>query len=438
MIGAMFAGLLLALVLMLGGMASAQAQEAADTPNPWFDLQRYDGTMTQAEFDAAADLFDPTDALAPLTHSDDEALILYPSRTERQVPQFRLAFAPPGTPLKPCPRDYRTPADFRALPKPATRPLEGLRIALDPGHIGGEWGQVEDRSIYYEGIGRLQEGDLNLITAAILTKELTTLGAEVFPTRTDATPVTPLRPEQLRDEALATLLLMKPAWNDIPAARRPEVLRSHIDLMTHLLFERKYEFLARAEKIRAGFNPDLTVVLYINATPSSGRGHLIGDNQNIFFVEGAYTAAEVGDEDERQRLFAKILDRVAPVEYEVANHISQAFLRRTGLPPVGYGNSPTTRLVDPDNPYVVARNLGANRQYDGPVVTTEPYFMNNRLTAQRLVAGDYEGERIFQGKPYRSIFREYADCVLEGILATYGPSAAAATARPPEAAKPNG
>ena len=87
-IGAMFAGLL-ALLLIWGGILSSQGEEAADTPNPWFDLQRYDGTMTQAEFDAAADLFDPSDALAPLTQSDDEALILYPSRTERRVPQFQ-------------------------------------------------------------------------------------------------------------------------------------------------------------------------------------------------------------------------------------------------------------------------------------------------------------------------------------------------------------
>ena len=74
----------------------------------------------------------------------------------------------------------------------------------------------------------------------------------------------------------------------------------------------------------------------------------------------------------------------------------------------------------PGNPYVVARNLAANREYDGPVVCTEPYFMNNHIVYQRLLAGDYDGTRDFDGKPYASIFREYADCVAQGLVKAYG------------------
>ena len=29
----------------------------------------------------------------------------------------------------------------------------------------------------------------------------------------------------------------------------------------------------------------------------------------------------------------------------------------------------------------------------GPVVCTEPYFMNNKVVYQRLLAGDYDGEK---------------------------------------------
>ena len=74
------------------------------------------------------------------------------------------------------------------------------------------------------------------------------------------------------------------------------------------------------------------------------------------------------------------------------------------------------------NPYVVARNLAANREYDGPVVCTEPYFMNNKVVYQRLLAGDYDGVRTFNGKSYGSIFREYADCVAQGLVKAYAGS----------------
>jgi hypothetical protein len=68
---------------------------------------------------------------------------------------------------------------------------------------------------------------------------------------------------------------------------------------------------------------------------------------------------------------------------------------------------------------VVARNLAFNREHDGPVVVTEPYFMNQRETLERLLAGDYPGRRRVAGAVRESIFREYADCVASGVLDAY-------------------
>jgi len=138
-------------------------------------------------------------------------------------------------------------------------------------------------------------------------------------------------------------------------------------------------------------------------------------------VEGAYTRDELAEPEQRFRLLTKLLGGVAPTEAEVAAAISDRFKAKTGYPPVLYGDSPTTRLVIPGNPYVVARNLAFNREHDGPVVVTEPYLMNEAETLARLVAGDYAGERRVGGASRRSIFREYAHCVAEGMLGAYGP-----------------
>ena len=43
--------------------------------------------------------------------------------------------------------------------------IEGLRIVLDPGHIGGAWGPMEERSFSVGEGPLLQEGDLNLAVA---------------------------------------------------------------------------------------------------------------------------------------------------------------------------------------------------------------------------------------------------------------------------------
>ncbi len=114
----------------------------------------------------------------------------------------------------------------------------------------------------------------------------------------------------------------------------------------------------------------------------------------------------------------------------MAAAIAGVFTQRTGLGAVRYGDSATTRSVIPGNSYVVARNLAANREYDGPVVCTEPYFMNNNVVYQRLLAGDYEGQRTFSGKSYGSIFREYADCVAQGLVKAYASPTVIAGATP--------
>ena len=69
-----------------------------------------------------------------------------------------------------------------------------------------------------------------------------------------------------------------------------------------------------------------------------------------------------------------------------------------------------------DDDYVYARNLAANRQFDGPVIFLEPYFMNNRDVYARIQAGDYEGVKEVNGTSYPSIFREYADAVTAGVI----------------------
>lgn len=396
--------------------------QAIDSPNPWHILQKYAHTITAAELrQTLRKLYDPFEGLTPYLEITETEARLYPSPTERREPQFILPLASPEQAIK-VPSTFRTAQEFRALPKPPNHPLAGLRLAIDPGHIGGPWGPVEERSTPYRGLGRIQEGDMNIITAHLLAERLRRQGAEVLLTRTTTDPVTNRRPADLVEEARATFLLQRPSLAAYPPDQQLRQIGARkLELRTNFLFAKKYEFLARAEKIRP-FAPDLTVVLYINATPSSASSRLIGANQNIFFVHGAYTKAEASNPAQQLRLWTKLLQRVTPVEWEAASAVATAFTRTTGLKPVPYMDSANSRLIDAQNPYVVARNLAANRHYEGAVVVTEPYFMNNRTVAQRLLAGDYEGTRVIDGQPRVSIFREYADCVVEGIMATYAPT----------------
>ncbi|HSH15723.1 MAG TPA: hypothetical protein VLD18_06805, partial [Verrucomicrobiae bacterium] len=73
------------------------------------------------------------------TVNDDHVLI-------RTVPgeDFRLRFAP-GDSMRTPPRLWRWRTIDQLPPAPAGRPLDGVKIAIDPGHIGGRWGKMEER-----------------------------------------------------------------------------------------------------------------------------------------------------------------------------------------------------------------------------------------------------------------------------------------------------
>jgi N-acetylmuramoyl-L-alanine amidase len=400
-------------------------------PNPWCPIDLYQQTITRQDFETKLKtLYDPFGVFPSYYTIDDRHVAIYPAMGDRRVPQFTLQFAPPGQAPRPTPRWFRTPEEFRAEPHPLDKPLSGLRVAIDPGHIGGVWAQMEERSTRYRGSAPVQEGDLNLITGRILKQELTALGASVYVVRDSTDPVTPYRPADmipLAEEMLRQQAARSPRLRALPPDKLNLLFGHRLKELSEFLFYRCSEIVERGNKIRNNFVPDITITLYIDATPGSGRGRLTSGNANIFFVHGAYTRSEMADPEMQRRCVYKILEGSAGIEAKVAGAIADVFAQRTKLGSVKYGNSATTRLVLPDNPAVVARNLAANREYDGPVVCTEPYFMNNRVVYQRLLAGDYDGVKTFNGKPYGSIFREYADCVAQGLVRAYANNGIAGT-----------
>jgi len=102
----------------------------------------------------------------------------------------------------------------------------------------------------------------------------------------------------------------------------------------------------------------------------------------------------------------------------LAESVAAAMARETQLPPYQYPTTRTTTKVGSTG-YVYARNLLATRLYRCPVVYCEPYVMNSHDAFARIQAGDYNGMREINGAQRKSIFREYADSVADGMVEYY-------------------
>jgi hypothetical protein len=393
------------------------------TPAEWKDLERFDQTLTRREFETRLEkVFDPSHGLKPYLKFTGDSVAIYPTPEKTKEPLAVLRFASTESTQRSSSVPFRFPKSFRERKNIPGRPLSGLQIAIEPADIGGRWAQMEDRSVDFPGYGRINEGDINLIVGRLLREKLTELGANVFLVRDHAEPVVNLKPEQLKGLAEDVL---KNRPTSLPESFRHKTATLRADsprrlrIAEELLLTKTLETRARAALVRHSFKPDLTIVLQHNATGESSEGRLTPINRNIFFVHGAYAPSELREAEPRFRLLTKLLENTASVEVDVAAAIAGRFKLETGFPPALSGNSENTRLVLPGNPYVLARNLAFNREHDGPVVVTEPYFMNQAETLARLLAGDYFGKRRIAGKDRTSIYREYADCVASGLVDVY-------------------
>ena len=384
----------------------------------WDVLEHYQETITKVEFSQLIQNVYCTHGLAPdlIEVNADTARIL----TNREPQEFfTLRFAKNDTSRNPVPRLWH-PAKFLP-PAKADKPLSGLRIALDPGHLGGKWAKMEERWFQVGNTQPVQEGDLTLKVARILAPRLRELGAKVLFVRNSNEPVTAKRPDDFRE--LATKILIK---NGVPQPRA-EVLDPNdpekeqtIRWQSEILFYRYSEIRRRAALVNFKLHPDLVLCLHFNAEGWGDPNNptLTDINHLHLLVNGSYLQQELKFDDERFEMIRRLLSRAYDEELPLADAVASAMARETQLPPYQYPTTKSTTKVGTSG-YVFVRNLLATRLYRCPVVYCEPFVMNSKDAFARIQAGDYEGTRNINGLERKSIFREYADSVTDGLIEYY-------------------
>jgi N-acetylmuramoyl-L-alanine amidase len=386
------------------------------TPD-WSQLEKYQGSITHDEFVHLLDDVYCTRGYGTglIRVEPEEARILTKSGTQDY---FVLHFAKSAADGR-LVRQWWT--DPRSLPMPTSgKPLAGFRIALDPGHLGGTWAKMEERWFKIGDAAPVREGDMTLRVAQMLQPRLESLGAKIMLLREKTEPITPYRPSDFEDTARRVLEqtgVSDPRENfDGPADPEKE---KTVAWQRALLFYRNSEIQRRASLVNYQLQPDLVLCLHFNAEPwgDPNQPTLVEKNHLHLLVNGAYLPNELQLDDERFEMLQKLLSRAFPEELELAETIAGTMAKETGLPPYHYKTENVTPVGA--SGYVYARNLMATRLYRCPTVYLEPYVMNSQEVFARINAGDYEGERRVAGKQRRSIYREYVESVVDGLLAYF-------------------
>ena len=391
---------LIFLTCLHNGMAT-KLSPLAESPN-WSQLDKFQKTITREEFTRLLDnVYAPNGAAADFIAITASGARI---RTSAGKPPYILKFSGPAT--MPTPRFWRPRSEI--APQPG-KPLAGLRIAIDPGHIGGKWAKIEERWFQIGKNKPVVEGDMTLLVARLLVQRLKSLGADVWLTRSGSEPLTKLRPAQLRKQAAASL-----------RDKGERITATSVAKESERLFYRTSEIRRRAALVNDSTRPDVVLCLHFNAEDwgNPAKPSLVSKNHLHFLITGGWSAGELAYDDQRFEMLVKLLNRTYREEVAVTKSLVKSMAPATKLPPFIYHGKTAVRIGDSD--YIWGRNLLANRLFQCPVIYVEPYVMNSRDVHARIQAGDYEGKRKVAGALRPSIYREYADSVASGLVDYYG------------------
>ena len=361
-------------------------------PPDWTELEKFQKSLTREEFEDRMDTLYAPYAQWRSWFSVSDSGVAVVMDSERPSLRYFISFAP-------SPPENQDISPFHG---------EVLHVALDPGHIGGDFGPLEHRHFQIGDSLPVQEGDLVLAVAERIKAELEKRGARVSLVRDRPEPVTPQRPEDFRREAERLIRLDFPKLE--PGS---EEWNRAVERRQRLLFYRVSEIRTRALRVNKILQPDLVLALHINAEawPEEKQQTLVEKSHFHLLVNGAYLDSELALDDVRFALTRKVFSREWAREKAMALPLIEAFQKKTGLPPYTYTGKNAVPLLE--NPYLYGRNLMANRLYEAPVLFLEPYVANSESDFARIQ--DYLKGETDGSPPEDSIVEEYVEAVVFGL-----------------------
>jgi len=402
--------LCLAILMFHPDPCAAQRLSPLGTTPDWSRLDAYQETISRDQFlYLLNEVFAPNEAWKAFIAVDENSALIK-KEADSAAPPYVLRFRPAEAEEKAPARYWRSAAQ---LPTNATdeRPLEGLKIALDAGHLGGRWAKMEERWFQIGTERPVTEGDMTLKVCAMLKTRLEALGASVVSLRTRPEPLTPQRPSDLLGAA-RQILAERGVLNGLSEALAARVIMKEAEK----LFYRTSEIHARADKVNHQVKPDLVLCVHFNAEAWGDPllPQLIDERHLHLIVNGCYSHAELSLDDVRLEMLIRLLNGSFPEELALSQSVATAMAAATGLIPFIYPGTNAKKLDE--SGYLWARNLLANRLYECPVIFLEPYVMNNKEDYTRIQAGAYEGLREFNGQQRKNIYTEYVDSVVLGVV----------------------
>ncbi len=288
--------------------------------------------------------------------------------------------------------------------RPPDKPLTGIRIAIDPGHLGGSMATAEMEARYIKALSpqgdtlQFNEGTLAWLTAKALESMLTAQGAQVLMTRRAPgySALGKTFTQWLRTDFEKDLRREHEA-NRLPASLYKILLKEKDSTVIFNRFFKAFELRQRAHLINT-FGPDATVIIHYNADQDSwerrneaGFYTLIDNNYSMAFVPGAFMKGELTEERDRAEFMRLLITQDLAESIRLSRLVLEKHYQKLGIPPVtpAHGVRYLHAVCLPtEAPGVYARNMSLTRYVKGPICYGESFCQDERKIAIELAKND--------------------------------------------------
>lgn len=286
--------------------------------------------------------------------------------------------------------------DTKTINKKAkNKPLQGYKIAIDPGHFGNNLSdaKIEQKFLYFAKDSlnsdsiKLFESELNFQTATILKKKLEELGAQVLLTRekSNYTSFNLTFQDWMKNHKKNTLDSLF-RLNQL-SGEKYKFLNLCNDHKFFWDFFRDYELLHRA-KIINQFNPHATCIIHYNVDEKNAPWQKLSDkNFTMCFIGGAFTESNLDKTESKIHFLRLLLTNQLNESEKLAGYTASNFNKYLEIPFANYldadylhDNSLPTNKAG-----VFSRNLVLCRLINSPLVYGEALYQDNKKEALWLM-----------------------------------------------------
>ncbi len=373
--------------------------------------------------------FDPSKMFSKIGNLNSSRLDIYQDLNSKKVLDFGVTLAA-GNESEVDPRQNPT---LSPLAEKDTRlPLQGLRIALDPGHMGGDfWDNLTGKVVSDNQGRRISEGVINLQTSLLLKAEFEKLGAVVFVTHEGLTPVsdldyksydlTPFAKSELSEQVHADwfqkIIQSNPIGQKLYDSfnQSPELKKLFSQTKRDDYFIKRADLWARAKAIN-DFQPDIVLIIHYDTddTNSVGGVNPKAPKQTKAYVVGGYQNTELGSRLSRSQFARHLLDQNSwNKSLRLSRNILDQIHNQLNLPYAGDGGDQSYKV----DKGVFARNLMIPRFLKAPAISyLECTFYNNPEEFKMML--NAKNPMMIDGKnvPYSDRIANMANAIRDGVV----------------------